>query len=121
MTSVMRPRMSLTQIYLYPKAIDFRKSFRGISAIVECELGHNPFAGHLYVFTNKRRNKIKCLFWENNGFVLYYKSLEEDKFIWPKHKKEVMTLNGQQINWLLDGLDISAMKGHKKLHYDSVF
>tara|TARA_R110002167_G_scaffold13128_2_gene55386 strand:+ start:4946 stop:5311 length:366 start_codon:yes stop_codon:yes gene_type:complete len=121
MTSVMRPRMSLTQIYLYPKAIDFRKSFRGISAIIECELGHNPFAGHLYAFTNKRRNKIKCLFWENNGFVLYYKSLEEDKFIWPKHEKELMTLNGQQINWLLDGLDIMAMKGHKKLHYEHVF
>jgi len=63
MTSVMRPRMSLTEIYLYPHAIDFRKSFRGLSAIVECELGHNPFAGHLYVFTNKRRNKIKLLFW----------------------------------------------------------
>ena len=121
MTSVMRPRMSLTQIYLYPKAIDFRKSFRGISAIIEYELGHNPFAGHLYAFTNKRRNKIKCLFWENNGFVLYYKSLEEDKFIWPKHEKELMTLNGQQINWLLDGLDIMAMKGHKKLHYEHVF
>ena len=121
MTSAMRPRMSLTHIYLYPQAIDFRKSFRGISAIVECELGHNPFSGHLYAFTNKRRNKIKCLFWENNGFVLYYKSLEEDKFIWPTCKKEVMTLNGQQINWLLDGLDINAMKGHKKLHFDSVF
>jgi transposase len=53
--------------------------------------------------------------------VLYYKSLEEDRFIWPRCEKEVMTLNGQQINWLLDGLDISAMNGHKKLHYDSVF
>jgi transposase len=121
MTSAMRPCMSLTHIYLYPQAIDFRKSFRGISAIVECELGHNPFSGHLYVFTIKRRTKIKCLFWENNGFVLYYKSLEEDRFIWPRCEKEVMTLNGQQINWLLDGLDISAMKGHKKLHFDSVF
>jgi transposase len=121
MTSVMRPRMSLTEIYLYPHAIDFRKSFRGLSAIVECELGHNPFAGHLYVFTNKRHNKIKLIFWEHNGFVLYYKSLEEDKFIWPKDEKELMTLNGQQINWLLDGLDISAMKGHKKLHYEHVF
>jgi transposase len=66
-----------------PQPIDFRKALWGLSAIIECELGHNPFAGHLYAFTNKQRNKIKCLFWENNGFVLYYKSLEEDKFIWP--------------------------------------
>ncbi len=121
MTPIMRPAMTLTQVYLYPQPIDFRKSFRGISAIIECELGHNPFAGHLYAFTNKQRNKIKCLFWENNGFVLYYKSLEEDKFIWPKNQEELMTLTGQQINWLLDGLDISAMKGHKKLQYDSVY
>jgi transposase len=121
MTEIMRPNMNLTQVYLYPQPIDFRKSFRGISAIVECELGHNPFAGHLYAFTNKQRNKIKCLFWENNGFVLYYKSLEEDKFIWPKSHDELMTLTGQQINWLLDGLDISAMNGHKKLQYDSLY
>jgi len=120
-TQIMRPAMALTHIYLYPEPVDFRKSFRGLSAIVECELGHNPFMGHLYAFTNKRRTKIKCLFWEDNGFVLYYKSLEEDKFIWPKHEKALMTLNGQQMNWLLDGLDISAMQGHKKLHYDSVF
>ena len=53
--------------------------------------------------------------------MLYYKSLEEDKFIWPKTQDELLTLDGQQINWLLDGLDIGAMKGHKKLHYDSVF
>jgi len=121
MSHIMRPAMTLTQVYLYVAPIDFRKSFRGLSAIVECELGHDPFAGHLYAFTNKQRNKIKCLFWENNGFVLYYKSLEEDKFSWPKTQDELMTLNGQQINWLLDGLDISAMQGHKKLHYDSVF
>ena len=121
MSRVMRPAMGLTQIYLYQKPVDFRKSFLGLSAIVECELGHNPFEGHLYAFTNKRRNKIKCLFWENNGFVLYYKSLEEDKFIWPKGENETVTLTGQQINWLLDGYDISAMKGHKKLHYDAVF
>ena len=68
---VMRPAMGLTHIYLYPQPIGFRKSFRGLSAIVECELGHNPFEGHLYAFTNKRHTKIKCLFWEKNGFVLY--------------------------------------------------
>ena len=80
MSQVIRPAISLSQIYLYARPVDFRKSFRGLSAIVECELGHDPFAGHSYAFTNKQRNKIKWLFWENNGFVLYYKSLEEDKF-----------------------------------------
>lgn len=93
----------------------------GLSALVELEIGHNPFGGELYVFINRQRNKIKGLFWENNGFVLYYKALAEDKFVWPKASDTVMTVNGQQINWLLDGYDISAMKPHKKKHYDGIF
>jgi len=121
MTVVMRPSTALTEVYLYRQPIDFRKSHRGLSALVECELGHNPFAGHLYAFTNKRRKKIKCLFWENNGFVLYYKALVEEKFKWPQGEDDTVILSGQQLNWLLDGLDIDAMKGHKKLHYESVF
>ena len=121
MNSAIRPSLSLPQVYLYLKPVDFRKSFKGLSAIVECELGHNPFAGHLYAFTNRQRNKIKCLFWEQSGFVLYYKSLSEEKFKWPKSEQEVMSITGQQINWLLDGYDISAMKPHKKLQYESVF
>jgi len=121
MTVVMRPSTALTEVYLYRQPIDFRKSHRGLSALVECELGHNPFAGHLYAFTNKRRNKIKCLFWENNGFVLYYKALVEEQFKWPKGEDEVAILSSQQLNWLLDGLDIDVIKGHKTLHYESVF
>ena len=118
---IMRPASTLPQVFIYRQPVDFRKSFRGLAAIVENELGHNPFEGHLYAFTNRRRNKIKCLFWEDNGFVLYYKSLAEEKFKWPKGDDEVLTLNGQQMNWLLDGYDISAMKGHKKLHYEASF
>ncbi|NYT47030.1 MAG: IS66 family insertion sequence element accessory protein TnpB [Candidatus Methanofishera endochildressiae] len=58
----MRPSLSLTEVYLYRQPVDFRKSHRGLSAIVECELEHNPFEGCLYAFTNKARNKIKCCF-----------------------------------------------------------
>lgn len=121
MTAVMRPSITSTEVYLYQQPVDFRKSYRGLSAIVECELGHNPFTGGLYVFTNKQHNKIKCLFWENNGFVLYYKALAEERFKWPKGQEDTLVLTGRQLNWLLDGLDIEALKGHKKLHYESVF
>ena len=121
MTEVLRPANTLTRIYLYRQPVDFRKSYRGLSAIVELELGHNPFDGELYVFINRQRNKIKCLFWERNGFVLYYKTLAEEKFKWPKHNEDIMTVTGQQINWLLDGYDIMQMRGHKTLHYESVF
>ena len=121
MNEVMRPSRALPVVYLYREPVDFRKAYLGLSAIVEQELGHNVFEGHLYAFTNKRRNKIKCLYWERNGFVLYYKSLAEEKFKWPRHDEDLVTLTGEQLNWLLDGYDLKTMIPHKKLVYDTVF
>jgi transposase len=121
MTRLMRPSISLPAIYLHCAPVDFRKASLGLSAIVELELGRNPFDGKLYVFINRHRNKIKCLFWEKNGFVLYYKSLAEEKFKWPKAGDTMVTVTGEQMNWLLDGYDITQMQGHRELHYDSVF
>jgi len=119
--NVMRPSKELAQVFIYRDPIDFRKSHRGLAAIVELELKHDLFAGHLYAFTNRQRNKIKCLFWEDNGFVLYYKSLAEEKFKWPKRSDELISITGEQINWLLDGYDIMQMKPHKKLEYECVY
>lgn len=121
MSYVLRPSQSLPEVYLYREPVDFRKSYRGLAAIVELELDSNPFDGSLYVFINRQHTKIKCLFWETNGFVLYYKALSDEKFKWPKHEDTIMVLTGQLMNWLLDGYDICAMKPHKKLHYESVF
>uniref|UniRef100_UPI003EB80F3F IS66 family insertion sequence element accessory protein TnpB n=1 Tax=Arhodomonas sp. AD133 TaxID=3415009 RepID=UPI003EB80F3F len=80
----------------------------------------NPFSGALYAFTNRQRNRIKCLMWEDNGFVLYYKALAEERFKWPGPCDELMALSGEQINWLLDGYDITLLRGHKVLHYERV-
>ena len=109
----LRPSWDLPEIYLYRQPIEFRKQANGLALIVEQELGHNPFSGALVAFTNRQRNKIKCLMWEDNGFVLYYKSLAEEKFKWPGPEDELMSLNGEQINWLLDGYDITLLQGHK--------
>ena len=116
----LRPALALPQIYLYRDPIDFRKQAHGLAVLVEQELGHNPFTGALYVFSNRQRNKIKCLMWEDNGFVLYYKALAEEKFKWPRPDDDLLLLTGEQINWLLDGDDISLLKGHKKLHYEAI-
>ena len=122
MTRYFRPALEMPTIYLYREPVDFRKASQGLAAIVLQELGQDPFAGALYAFTNRQRNKIKCLYWEDNGFVLYYKALAEEKFHWPRAgENSVMSLSGQQINWLLDGYDISRLTGHKKLHYDALF
>ncbi len=117
----LRPSLDIPQIYLYRAPVDFRKQVNGLAALVEQELGHSPFTGALYAFTNRHQNKIKCLMWEDNGFVLYYKSLAEDKFKWPSRSDDLLSLTGEQINWLLDGYDISLLNGHQELHYESVF
>lgn len=116
----LRPSRDLPQIYLYRDPVDFRKQAHGLAVLVEQEVDHNPFTGALYAFTNRQRNKIKCLLWEDNGFVLYYKALAEERFKWPKPDDVLMTLTGEQINWLLDGYDISLLKGHKILHYEAI-
>ena len=119
-TYTLRPNVSLPRIYLYRKPVDFRKGHRGLGAIIEQELAHDPFSGTLYVFINRQGNKLKALFWEDNGFVLYYKALAEEKFRWPREEQTLLTITGEQMNWLLDGYDLSLMKAHKKLHYEAL-
>ncbi len=116
----LRPSLHLTQVFLYQGVVDFRRGHRGLSSLIEHELGHDPFTGTLYVFANRQRNKIKCLFWEENGFVLYYKALAEERFHWPQENEELVSLNGEQLNWLLNGYNLAMMKPHRRLHYESV-
>ncbi|MDO9519366.1 MAG: IS66 family insertion sequence element accessory protein TnpB [Pseudohongiella sp.] len=116
----LRPAREMPQIYLYRVPIDFRKQVNGLALLVEQELGHNPFSGALYAFTNRQHNRIKCLMWEDNGFVLYYKVLAEERFKWPAPSQALLSLSGEQINWLLDGYDITLLQGHKTLQYESV-
>lgn len=120
MSRALRPTAALPRIYLYREPVDFRKSFRGLAAIVEQELDKNPFDGALYAFTNRQRNRIKLLFWEDNGFVLYYKALAEERFHWPGADDTLLVLSAEQLNWLLDGYNISLLRGHRKLHYEAL-
>lgn len=115
----LRPSAELPKLYLHRQPVDFRKSHRGLTAIVEMELGHDPFDGILYVFCNRAHDKLKILFWEDNGFVLYYKALAEEKFRWPGTGEALMTITGEQLNWLLEGYDIMQMTPHKVLRYET--
>ena len=116
----LRPGEHLKEVFVYRDPVDFRKGHRGLSMIIEHELGRDPFSGCLYIFGNRQRTRIKCLFWEDNGFVLYYKALAEEHFCWPNATDEIVSINGQQLNWLLSGYDLSVMKPHRKLAYESV-
>lgn len=118
---MMRPADGLPAVYLCSTPVDFRKGLRGLAVLVESQLQRDPFAKELFVFCNRQRTGIKMLYWERNGFCLWQKRLEQDRFCWPKdHSQGVVELTGQQLNWLLDGYDISRMKPHQSLPYRSV-
>jgi transposase len=104
-------------VYLHRDAIDFRKNINGLASLVEHGLGLNAFANAVFVFANRRRDRIKILGWDVNGFWLLHKRLETERFVWPREDLGVMVLNVQQLHWLLKGVDIKAMKGHQSVSY----
>ena len=96
------------RIYLARQPVDLRKSIDGLSLLVSQVLGEDPFSAHLFVFTNRRRDKLKALSWDQNGFVLYYKRLERGRYRWPvisTHQTAVV-IDYRQFQWLLSGLSI---------------
>ncbi len=117
---MIRPGSGL-RVYLCREPVDMRKSIDGLSVLVQEAMALNPFDQAVFVFGNRARDKVKLLFWEHNGFVVWYKRLEQERFAWPEPQEGVsVTLTGQQLNWLLDGYDITRMQPHKALHYQAV-
>ena len=110
---------SALTVYLHRPAIDFRMGINGLAVLVEQVLGRNPFAAAVYVFSNRRRDRVKILAWDRNGFWLLLKRLEQDRFIWPDEPR-VPTLTVEQLHWLLDGIDLAATRRHPQRVYDRV-
>jgi transposase len=105
-------------IYLHRVPVDFRKSINGLSAIVQEEMKLNAFEKFLFVFINQDRNRMKILYWDRTGFVLWLKRLEKQKFPWPrKLEEDVVTLSSKELKWILDGYDIFSIKPHETLEF----
>ncbi len=118
---MMRPSNQLPAVYVCRDIVDFRKGINSLAILVEGTLELDPFSEQLFVFCNRKRDKVKILYWERNGFCMWQKCLERARFKWPrKAQNSVITLTGQQVNWLLDGYDIMRMQAHERLHYHSV-
>src|SRR5690606_15569958 len=107
------------RVYLHREAIDFRVGINGLAALVEHALGLDPFAQAVYVFRNRRRDRVKILAWNRNGFWLMMKRLEEDRFIWP-NMATVPTLTIEELHWLLDGIDLAVVRKHPQRVYARV-
>ncbi len=105
------------QVFIALGATDMRKSNNGLSIIVEEVLELDLFTGNLFAFWNRNRDIVKILYWDLNGFCVWKKRLEKDKFRWPESEQEVMRISRSALNWLLHGLDLS--QAHQRLPYQS--
>jgi transposase len=108
------------RVYIATGSTDMRKAINGLSVLVESRMELDPFSGHIFVFSNRRRNMIKVLYWEHNGFCLWQKRLERERFRWPQRVEEVMKISARELRWLLDGLEVVQGRAHRQLQYSSV-
>lgn len=110
-----------THVYLALGSTDMRKSINGLAVLTEECLQLNPLSSHLFVFCNRQRDKLKILYWHNNGFWLFYRRLEKQRFYWPTASDSAsVQITPRELLWLLEGLDISRVTAHKRLHYSAI-
>jgi transposase len=106
------------KIWLCRSVVDFRCSIDGLSALVTTEIKQDPRKG-IYLFVNRSRDKIKFLSWHKNGFVLFYKRLEQGRFCMNfNNATGTIEINADEFSWLLAGLEWQKMKDWKELSYD---
>lgn len=110
------------KIYIYTEPTDMRKAIDGLSLILLEQFEQNPQSGDLYLFINRARNKIKCLCWDKNGFVLYYKRLERGRFNYSKYLNDNrIIITEKQLRALLMGLDFYMLGNYSEEKYDDFF
>lgn len=107
-----------TKVYISTEAIDARKSIDSLSILIQERFEENPQSGHLFLFFNKAKDKVKILFWDQNGFILHYKRLEKHRFKVPKLIGITqLEISETQLHGLLAGLDFTLMRHFPEINY----
>ena len=101
------------RIYIACGYTDLRRGIDGLASIVAEQFELDPFSNTLFLFCGRRRDRLKALYWEGNGFVLLYKRLENGGFQWPRADEDVQPLTPQQYRWLMEGLHVEQPKAHR--------
>lgn len=111
----MWPIGTKVQIYLYRGRTDMRKSFDGLSGLIRRELGQLPQSGDLFLFVNRRRDRLKMLVWDRDGFWIHYKRLEKGQFHLPSGTMENTLIGYDDLLLMLEGIDVQ--NAEKRLRY----
>ena len=101
---------SALRIFLAVEPADMRKGFDGLSQLVRDRISQDPLSGHLFVFRNKRRDRIKILYWDKDGFALWYKRLEKGTFRFPEAKDGRVEVTPAEMAAVLEGIDLSRAR-----------
>ena len=111
----MLKNLNTDHIYIVCGHTDMRKSIDGLAAIIQQQYQLDLFSNSAFLFCGRRRNRMKVLLWEDSGFLLLYKRLENGKFSWPRNEQEVRDLTYEKYVWLLQGLSVDKQKAIKKM------
>jgi transposase len=100
-----------TKIYVAVEAVDMRKGFEGLYGLVRDQLDHDPLSGHLFLFTNKTKTRLKALVWDGSGLWVCAKRLEKGRFRWPDAEgRPSVTMRSEELAMLVNGLDAKQTK-----------
>ena len=105
---------SAVRIFVCLKPVDMRRSFDGLSALAEKVLGESPLSGHLFVFGSSRGDRVKILYWDRDGYALWYKRLEVGVFKFPMEEGAGREMSAADLLLLLEGIDVSGAKRSKR-------
>lgn len=104
------------KIYLYAAVADLRCGYGGLSALVENAMGEDPLSGHLFMFVNRRRNRIKLLYWATDGYAIWMKRLERGSFELPTSTSDSLSvkITASQLALILEGIELSSVRRRKR-------
>ena len=100
--------------WLATRATDLRKSFDSLAELVRQQLQGDPLSGQLFVFRNKRADRVKLLYWDEDGFVIIYKRLEAGTFRFPQADAAGVEIRAADLQMLLDGIDLDSVKRRRR-------
>ena len=102
------------KIFLCAQATDMRRSFDKLAEMTRSVLAQDPLSGHLFVFFNRPRDRVKILFWDRSGFCLYYKRLEQGAFRVPRLDGAGAQLDAAELTLILEGLELAGARRQKR-------